>query len=248
LRHHDDPALVRFADIFHHRALLLFYRAWAQAQPAPHLDRPADDDYSRWVDALMGRRGSAGRTLLPDAAGRFHAASLARGPRNAEGLEKILRQYFGVPVRVQSHVGHWIRLRPQDCTQLVPASVPQRLNALGAGAVAGNRAWDRQSRFRVRIGPLSLADYQRFLPGQRTQHALREWVGQYAGLSMSWDVRLCLRGGEVPRLQLPRRRQAGLELEPRDGLRGCLGWTTWLGRRGVHADRDDLRLQPGRAR
>ena len=41
LQHHGDPALARFLDLFHHRLLSLFYRAWAQAQPAVQRDRPA---------------------------------------------------------------------------------------------------------------------------------------------------------------------------------------------------------------
>ena len=31
--HHGDATLAHFLDLFHHRLLLLFYRAWAQAQP-----------------------------------------------------------------------------------------------------------------------------------------------------------------------------------------------------------------------
>ena len=34
-----DPTFSRFGDIFHHRMLSFFYRAWADAQPATHLDR-----------------------------------------------------------------------------------------------------------------------------------------------------------------------------------------------------------------
>ena len=38
LRRYNDPTLVRFADIFHHRLILLFYRAWADAQPSVSMD------------------------------------------------------------------------------------------------------------------------------------------------------------------------------------------------------------------
>ena len=40
LRHHDDATLAHFLDLFHHRMLSLFYRAWAQTQPVVQLDRP----------------------------------------------------------------------------------------------------------------------------------------------------------------------------------------------------------------
>lgn len=234
-RNHGDPTLARFADVFHHRALLLFYRAWAQAQPACHLDRPADDGFSRWVGAFIGQADPslAGRDSLPDEAKRFQAGTLSRGPKNAEGLAQILRQHFRVPVRLESHVAHWMSLPREDRTRLLPAAAAQRRHGLGVDAVAGSRLWDRQSRFRLLIGPLGLSDYLRFLPGQPAQQQLRDWVRQFVGLSLSWDARLVLRGAEVPRLQL-------------GGRTTPLGAATWLGRRGPHPDRSELRLAPDR--
>ena len=43
LRLAGDPTFARFCDIFHHRFLALFYRAWAQAQPHVNRDRPKDE-------------------------------------------------------------------------------------------------------------------------------------------------------------------------------------------------------------
>ena len=42
LRQFDDPTLARFSDIFHHRLLLLFFRAWSDVQPTTSLDIPGD--------------------------------------------------------------------------------------------------------------------------------------------------------------------------------------------------------------
>ena len=38
--HHQDTTLLAFTNLFHHRLTLLFYRAWADAQPTVSLDRP----------------------------------------------------------------------------------------------------------------------------------------------------------------------------------------------------------------
>ena len=38
---------------------------------------------------------------------------------------------------------------------------------VGSGAVVGDAVWDRQGRVRVRIGPVSLEQYNDFLPGGR---------------------------------------------------------------------------------
>lgn len=234
-RGHGDATLMRFADVFHHRAVLLFFKAWAQSRPVVHRDRPWDDDFSRWVSALFGQAGKpfAQRDVLPDDAKRLHAAALSRGPRNAEGLIKILQSYFGVNVALEAAVGHWLDLQDEDRSRLLPSTAPGRNTALGQRAVLGKRVWDRQSNFRLRIGPLSYEQYQRFLPGQPARKALRDWLRQYLGLSLSCEVQLVLQGSQVPPLQVGRKAASG----------GRLGLNTWLGRRGPHPDRADLRLR-----
>lgn len=234
-RHHADPSLARFADTFHHRALLLFYRAWAQSQPATHLDRRGDDAFSRWTSSFVGLGQSEFEHADRIAADgkRHRAAILARGARTAEGLTKLLRGWFNVPVRLQSHVGHWLPTRAEDRTRLTPPTEPQPRNLLGINAVAGERVWDRQYKFRLHLGPLTLAQYRQFLPGSRSIAELRDWVRQYVGLGLAFDTVLCLQGAQVPRLALGRRADS-----PQ------LGWTTWLGQRAPQADRADLRLAP----
>jgi type VI secretion system protein ImpH len=235
-RNHADPTLARFADQFHHRALLLFFRAWAQAQPAVHLDRRKDDGFSRWLGSFagIGETPFLGRDSLSDDVKRHGVALLARGAKSAEGLTKLLRRYFGVPVRLESHVGHWLSMRSEDCSRLVPRTQPGLRNVLGVNAVAGSKVWDRQFRFRLHLGPLSYQQYRNFLPARRSLVELRDWVRQYCGLALSFDVVVWLRGAEVP----------GLQLGASGSDRGLLGWTTWLGASRPHADRGDLRLRP----
>ena len=241
-RSHGDPTMMRFADVFHHRALLLFFKAWAQSRPVVHRDRPWDDDFARWVSALFGQAAKpfTQRDAIPDDAKRLHAAALSRGPRNAEGLVKILKQYFGVDVHIDPSVGHWLDLQDEDRSRLLPSTAPGRNTALGESAVLGKRVWDRQSNFRLRIGPLSYTQYQRLLPGQPARKALRDWLRQYLGMGMSCETRLVLQGSEVPRLQLGRRHKPG---QPTAAQAGQLGLNAWLGRQGPHPDRADMRLR-----
>ena len=235
-RNHADPTFARFADLFHHRALLLFYRAWAQAQPAVQADRHDDDRFAKWVSALFGQAPSAARNAdaVPDAAKRYVGGHLARATRNAESIAKVLRQYFDVPIRVEPHVGHWMKLRSADRSRLGSA-MARRSAALGVSAVAGAKVWDRQYKLRVHVGPLSLAEYLQFLPGQPSLVELRDWMRQLLGFEMLWDLRLVLKGAEVPKLALAH-----------TASRPALGWTTWLGRHGAHADRGELLLDPAR--
>jgi type VI secretion system protein ImpH len=187
------------------------------------------------VGSLFGQGPASLRhgDSVPDAAKRHLSGHLARATRNSESIAKALRHYFGVPIRVEPYVGHWMALRGVDRSRLGGA---RRSAALGVSAVAGAKVWDRQYKLRLHIGPLSYAEYCRFLPGQRSLIELRDWMRQLIGFEMWWDLRLVLKGSDVPRLA------AG----PGDGAkpRTALGWTTWLGAGGPPTDRDTLLLDP----
>jgi type VI secretion system protein ImpH len=219
--------------------LLLFYRAWAQAQPAVQADRPADDQFAKWVGALFGQGPASLRhaDAVPDAAKRHVSGQLARSTRSAESIAKVLRHYFSVPIRVEPYVGHWMPLRSEDRSRLGGAGT-RRTAALGVSAVAGARVWDRQYKLRLHIGPLSLAQYCQFLPGQRSLIELRDWMRQLLGFEMLWDVRLVLKGSEVPALSAG----AGRGAEPARPT--ALGWTSWLGGKGTRPDSGELLLNP----
>jgi type VI secretion system protein ImpH len=225
LRIAGDPTLSRFLDVFHHRFLALFYRAWAQAQPHVNRDRPKEDRFTAYIGAFIGMAPEAfrDRDELPDLAKFFHVGALVRQVRNAEGLAHVLEHFFRVPVRIEEFVGHWLVLRPSERSSLSRRGAP-----LGSGAVLGGRVWDRQHKFRISLGPLTLEQYQSFLPGGAALRQLVDWVRTYLCFELDWDVRLILKKKEVPPLGL-----AG-------GQR--LGWTTWLGHRPADADAGDLCL------
>jgi type VI secretion system protein ImpH len=227
LRQHGDPTLSRFLDLFHHRFVTLFYRAWAQAQPHVSRDRPKDDRFAGYVASFFGLTPAVfrGRDSLPDLAKFFHAGMLALHTRNAEGLQAILQHFCRVPVRLEEFVGHWMTLAVSERTRLGRDGAQ-----LGSAAVAGARVWDRQHKFRVWLGPLTLAQYESFLPGGAAVQRLIDWVRLYLTFELDWDVRLLLRKSEVPRLAL--------------GTSGRLGWTTWLGERRAATDADDLCFEP----
>jgi len=230
LRNERDPTLQRFADLFHHRALSLMYRAWADARPTVAYDRPETDRFAAYVGALagLGTAEMRGRDAMPDLAKLHFAGLLANQTRHAEGLSAILSAFFDVPVRVECFVGSWLPMVEGDLTRLGGAGDPARL---GGGALLGRAVWSRQHKFRLVFGPLPLAEYERLLPGGASFHKLVPIVRNYAGDVLAWDVRFVLRREEVPDIRL--------------GRAGRLGWTTWLKPRRAAGDADDLVLDAG---
>ena len=223
--HEGDETFARFLDVFNHRFLTLFYRAWAQGQPTVNLDRPSQDHFARYVGSTvgLGTAKSDSRDAVPDHAKLFFAGLLVRQARNADGLAAILIGFFRLPVRVEEYVGHWMSIPAPERSRFGNANA-----SLGAGAVLGSRVWDRQSKFRIWVGPLSLPQYESFLPGGEALRKLVSWVRQYFHLELEWDVRLMLKADEVPRAQLSSTTR--------------LGWTTWLGRRACSKPAADLTL------
>lgn len=229
-RNDRDPTFQAFADIFHHRALSLFYRAWANAQPTVSFDRPEDDRYAFYVGALIGiaTKELRDRDAMPDLAKLHYTGHLSNRTRHAEGLAQILSSFFAMPVRVACFIGDWLTMPEADRTRLGGGAATA---GLGRTSLLGARVWSRQHKFRIVFGPLSLVQYDRLLPGGLSFHRLIPTVRNYAGDTLAWDVNLILRRSEVPRLQL--------------GQQGRLGWTTWVGTRPKPTDAADLFLAAG---
>jgi type VI secretion system protein ImpH len=229
-RNHRDPTFIAFADMLTHRMMSLLYRAWTAGQPAPSFDRN-DDPMARKVAALAGLRADnfQDRDAMPDLAKLHFVGHLAQGSKNAEGLVSVLSVFFGVPVQIRQFVGSWLELEPDDCWQLGTAA------GLGQSTSVGQKVWSRAAKFRLRIGPLSLADYQRMLPGGSALGRLRSIVRNYVGDTLDWDINLVLAGDEVPRASL--------------GGTTKLGHTSWIGSKKdldeTHPDVEDLFLYPG---
>ena len=225
-RNHRDNTIVDFANIFTHRMLSLLYRAWASAEPAPSFDRPDSDPFEGKVAAIAGHKGAqlAERDAMPDQAKRYFAGYLSNGPRHADGLMSIIKAFFSAPVQLQNFVGTWLHLDPGDRWALGARA------GLGQATSIGDKVWSRASKFRLRIGPLSLQEYERILPGEPSLKRLEAIVLNYMGDVLEWDVNLVLHADEVPKSVL--------------GQTTRLGHTSWIGERKSQDDADELFLDP----
>ena len=229
IRHHQDQTLARFFDIFHHRLISMFYRAWACNQRAVSFDRERDDRFAVYIGSLFGIGMSScrNRDAVPDIAKLHYSGRLACAARHPEGLRAVLSDYFGFPAEIVEFVGEWIELPQEYCCRL--GHSPES-GVVGSTVIVGSRVWQCQHKFRLKFGPMSLCDYVRMLPGGDSLRRLIAWVRNYVGDEFSWDVQLILKAEEVPQLQL--------------GRTARLGWTTWLSSQPFEQDVDDLVLRP----
>lgn len=216
IRADADTAMTQhFLDMFHHRLTSFVYRSWEKYRYILQYRPGARDPFSNRMFALIGLgharlRNDSGlqwARLLP------YLGLIGMKVRSAALLSGVVSHYFGsVPVRVQEYIRHKTVIDPmqRNCLGVVNC-------ALGVSSMLGEKVYDVNTKFKLRIGALDFAAYREFLPGGRDYAALRELVRFTLIDPFEYDVELLLRADDVPRTALT-------EDNP------CrLGYSNWLG-------------------
>jgi type VI secretion system protein ImpH len=217
----NDYALRDFLDLFNHRLISLFYRAWEKHHCVVGYERAREtgeeDRFAALLYSVLGL-GTAGireRLGGDDSSLLRYAGLLVQRPRSAQALQHCLTDAFQVPVRINQFRGAWLSVQEEDWSRL---GTPGTNNLLGLTTVAGTKVWDQQAGFQVRLGPLDFETFSGLLPSGKAFATLVRMTKFLAGPEFDFNVNLTLNASEVPRCRL-RVTQA---YAPR------LGWTTWL--------------------
>lgn len=223
-----DTAMRDFLDIFHHRLISLFYRAWARHRFVESVETARPD---RLRDHLLdmigfGTASVQGRSAVKDDALAYYAGLLAARPRSAAGLAQIISDYFDVSTTVEQFVGAWRVLQGTGQFEMGADSDDGRL---GFGVV-GEAVWDPQARVRLRLGPLTRRQFDEFLPGGSAHEALAALARLYADEQVGVEAQLILTREAVPGIQL------GAPDLP------TLGLGTWLSVKPMLRDPDETVL------
>lgn len=227
-----DHSLRDFLDLFNHRLISLFFRAWEKTHARGANTATGGDPLNDHLLDLVGvgTPGLAKQLGLPPASLPFYVGLLAMPTRPAVALELMLEDYFGVPVDIEQFVGGWYSI--DETSQCALGDESSASSQLGVGAVAGDEIWDLQARARLKIGPLSRAQYDTFLPTGRAYHELRALTRFFTGEQVDIEVQLILARDDVPPVSLG---AAPNEATP-------LGWCTWLRSRPFTRDAADTVL------
>jgi type VI secretion system protein ImpH len=196
-----DRSPSAFFDLFNHRLISLFYRAWEKYRFIFAYERGRGDLFSDCLYDLMGLGSEPlrDRHAFPDDVLLYYAGAFSSRHRPAVVLEGVMVDYFKVPVEVVQFVGRWLGVDPEDRTRLGASGAH---NELGANFVMGNRIWDEQGTIRLRIGPLSFDQFLSFQPEERAYQSLVQMARLYVGAGFNIQVQLVLRADEVPEFRL----------------------------------------------
>ncbi len=228
-----DRAMLNFFDVFNHRMVSLFYQAWEKYRFAIAYERGERDRFSHHLMDLIGigTKRLENRLAVRDDSLLFYAGLLSMHTRSAAALERILADYFEIPVEVEQFVGAWQGLRESDlCRFDRGLGVSEQL---GGGAIVGDEIWNQQAGVRVKLGPLGLTQYLDFLPSGTAYDSVRSLAKFVSRGEIDFEIQLILKKEEVPACEL------GLD----DSLAPRLGWTSWAKTRPLGQDASDTILR-----
>jgi len=214
-----------FLDLLSGRMLQLYYRSWADSQPAAHADREGDDQFAFYLAALSGATDGVAADAEFPARARIHYAGLFSGRRSAAAIEDALTHLLRVEVRIDEFQPRWRGIDVQDQSRL-----GQQFATLGSDLVAGQRVRIASDAFRVVIRTHEFAEFERLLPCAPRFAIAAEALDAFAPSHLEWDLTLEIDDRLVPPSRL-------------DG-RSRLGWTSWLQPSGDAGLRADAHLSP----
>lgn len=268
----ERRALREWFDLFNHRLISLFYRAWEKYRFYVPFERGEyaqrePDAFTLCLLSLMGLGAPSLRRRLhvsclktrdhqprEEVLGRIddvallrYSGFLAHRPRNATSLEAMLRTYLQLPVEVIQFQGQWLRLEAANCTALGGRN---HNNAMGINVIVGDRVWDVQSKIRIRLGPLTYPQFQSFLPDKtaipqrKALFLLTQLVRLYVGPELDIEFQLVLRREEVPACTFGLAPQSAPSQGGENGAMGPrLGWNTWSKRKPKERDAEEAVFQ-----
>jgi type VI secretion system protein ImpH len=255
----EKTALQDWLDLFNHRFISLFYRAWEKYRFYVSFERGESsqrepDAFSRSLFSLIGLGFRSHRDRFRVAFAETRRPDQTTGGERAPREKELARLSDLALLRFGGLFAH----RPRCATSMemflqvylqLPVKVLQfqghwlhlnsdsqtamgaSNNRLGQDTLVGDRVWDVQSKVRIRLGPLTYEQFLEFLP-DRTPLSRRKRIFLLAHL-----VRFYL-GAEMDvefQLVLQKEEVPATQTGPHSRL----GWNTWSRKKAYPRHADD---------
>jgi type VI secretion system protein ImpH len=194
----NDHALKDFIDIFNHRSLSLFYKAWLKHRP--WLQHPSKDaavskykinHHQAILKGLIGLSGEHNAAFnKPEGAWLNYPGFGAARICSATMLKHAINHHFGLSVRLNEFKGQWEHMPSDVRTRLADRKSNGMNNLLGVSALLGARCWNAQNRFEVEIVEIEYQQFMTFSPGSEKLNALYEFIKFKVGTELDFDLTL----------------------------------------------------------
>ncbi|KKO46683.1 type VI secretion protein [Arsukibacterium ikkense] len=180
-----DGAMRDFFDMFNHRLISLYYRAWEKYRFACQYEIAdgLNDPFSKLLQQLSGSN---------DALGLYYAGAFSKRNRSGQFLQQILTDLLGATTRIVALSGRWLTLDAAEQSCLSSRTLPEGRNAaLGQTSMLGQRVWDVSSAVIIEVDA-GASKLQNLLPGGSSYRVVQKIVSRY--LDPHLQVRLVIKG------------------------------------------------------
>jgi len=177
-----DTTMRDFYDMFNHRLISLYYRAWKKYKPSlNHVNKDKNKDpYTQILSLLSG--GSNEHQL-------FFSGLYSRKIRNAADLQNILASYLSCDVTIKQMIGQWRPLKEQEQTCLASQTLYEGRHArLGVDTVVGKRIWDISSQIEINIMAKNIDKARDLLPNGSLFKLANSIVKDYLGNAVQFRL------------------------------------------------------------
>ena len=225
-----DRAARAFLDVFSNRMVAMFYEAWKKYRLPVQYEQDKKNRFTPLFLALTGCNQDQVRSTLQDGnkdvfdeSIAYYAGILRQRPVSAWNVRNVLSDYFHTPIEIEQFVGRWFVIPADQRTTLSGAYAE-----LGVSSFCGERVWQRQTRLRILIGPMSRQQFLSFLPYGKAARSLARLLALSLGQTFEYEVRLLLKKEDIFSAQLGNTQQPAR-----------LGWDTFLQTHSANQDSDD---------
>ncbi|WDE01445.1 type VI secretion system baseplate subunit TssG [Thalassomonas actiniarum] len=202
-----DATLCEFADIFHHRLLSLYYRAWKTGQASLHFDKSTNNEFHKHISALSRNKSFEQQK---QSTALLYCGLLTNKNTSLAVIEQILAHQLAVTTKLLPLQGQWLQIDAKDLSLLGKSN-----SHLGKSAINGRHVFDRLNKICLCLSRLSLRQYLSFLPREAGHRELRSLVNLLVPEEMTIEVQLTLRPGHATSSHLKNNTH--------------LGFNSWLG-------------------
>ena len=222
---YDGVALKEFFDIFNHRIISLFYASWEKINYQFTLEfneKKHNDKLEPITNMMASLAGITSETIekhipFPAEPLYFYSNVFAGKCHSAFSLEKMLTEYFNIPIRILQFQGQWLRLSAQEYTIIASKNSRKgQFNIIGGNFMLGRAYYDIQSKFRLYVGPVNYDQFKQLEPDGELINLITSITRFYVGMQFDFDIQIELLANDIPSSQL----------RYKPSLR--LGWNVWL--------------------
>ncbi len=192
-----DSSHSAFFELVSHRPTVLFYQAWSLSRWSYRHGGDKPLSHLPVALAMAGYLSASPASRVQPTLPAMHAGTLRRHTVTAQMLASILSEYFDVPIAVEQFLRKWSPLPAEYQTRL--GSPHFRADML---LTLGERIFEPGRWVRLRIGPLTKAGFDRFLPGGDCAKALPAVLALFPLEGLRFEVLLVLRAQDVVPIRL----------------------------------------------